>query len=133
MKNAILIVSMLFATTAFTQNQKIRVQESFFSTNYEIGDKDATATDIKLHLEKTGPAEAYSLWQRGHKQEINGTIWLGIGTAGMLLGLLAENDDAQLIGYTGAAVAYTTSLIFYINSGKNQGKAIKNYNKANGY
>lgn len=133
MKNSILFILMILATNAFTQNPKIRVQESFFSTNYEIGDKDATAKDVRLHLEKTGPAESYDLWQKGYKQQVNGNIFLGLGTAGLLVGLLAESDEAKLAGYMVGVIGSTTSLVFYLSSNKNGMNAIKKYNRANGY
>lgn len=117
----------------YAQNPKIRYQEGFFSTRYEIGDKDAKHNDVTLHLEKAATPQTYDLWKKGNRQENNAWIWIAVGSGGLLATILYPDSDTQIIGYSTAAVGYSTALVIGLNANKNQKRAIKDYNTANGY
>ena len=122
-------------TVSFSQSSelpKIRFSSGFFSTRYEIGEKDVTEKQVSLHLEKSSP-ESYYQWKRGRALGNQALVWSIIGTGGMLVGVLSQKTETKLIGYSTAAVGFTGALVCEIASGSKKEKAIRQYNKIAGY
>lgn len=139
MKNSILIFLMLAAfglnaqtTTPDPKPPKIRYTAGFFSTRYEIGDKDATTVDIHNHLEKNS-SEAYFHWKRGEQLTKNSWIWLGAGAICTIYAIASKDPTDQAIGYLGSAVCLTVSLVQGLSANGRFERGINAYNKQFGY
>ena len=64
---------------------KIRYYSGFFTTNFEIGDKDVSATEVATHLEKYSP-KAYYDFMRGSDLAKQSRLWLWAGVGGRMGG-----------------------------------------------
>ena len=120
------------AQTTTTKLPKLRYQDGFLSTKYEIADKPASATDIGLHLEKTNP-DANHHWRQAKSLETQATVFLLLGTGGLFAGLLLKNEKAKIAGYAAGGGFALIGLVTAIGSGSHEHKAFEEYNRAAGY
>jgi len=133
-----LLIPVLFAALSLqaqtTTNTlpKIRYQEGFLSTKWELGDKDVKQPDIKLHLQKTNN-DAFYQWRRADALEIQTVIWTVLATGGLVGGLLLKNDNAKLYSLGGAIGFGVIGLATGLTAGAKRKKAVNIYNKAAGY
>ena len=138
MKHFLLVTALLFSVFSYAQvtekPPKIRYSTGFFSTKWEIGDKDKTPNEVQLHLDKYDNDASYN-FKRARSLEKQTTIFLLLGTAGMAVGLFAGegNEEVALAGYGSAVVFYSISLGTIISSKKKYEKAVNGYNKKFGY
>lgn len=112
--------------------EKIRYYSGFFSTNFEIGDKDVSATEVATHMEKYSP-KAYYDFKRGSELAKQSNTWSYIGLGGLLVGLLSSNIDNALLGYSVGTVGFTVSTIKGFKSQAKQKSGIDKYNQKFGY
>lgn len=115
-----------------TKWPKLRVNSGFLSTEYELGDKDVSAKDVRLHLEKANP-EAYHQWRKSESNATTGLILTLGGAIATLVGATTTESTTGAAAYITAAGLYTGALIASISSGANQKKAVSTYNKFAGY
>jgi len=111
---------------------KIRYSTGFFTTNFEIGDKDVSATEVATHMEKYSP-KAYYDFKRGSELAKQSNTWSYIGLGGLLVGLLSSNIDNALLGYSVGTVGFTVSTIKGFKSQAKQKSGIDKYNQKFGY
>lgn len=134
MKNLLLLAfSIAFCSTLLAQAQpKIRYNQGFLSYKFEIGDKDASQKEVKLHLEKTSPNAAEKYHQSevaGHRALLCSIIMLG----GAVVGIVSKDADVQLYGYSAVVAAGVGTLIFNISRKSKLEKSIDIYNRQFGY
>ena len=138
MKNTLLALALLSALSAFGQTPaakpaKLRYNPGFFSTRYELGDKDVKPPEIRLHLEKHDAA-AYHLWRRADGARRSGWVWAAVAGAGALAAAFSDGDEALAAGGWGVcAVGLTGTLVCDLNEKKRREKAIDTYNRKFGY
>lgn len=121
-----------FSLQAQTQLPKIRLQKTFWSVKYELGDKDTKPAEIRTHLQKNNQ-DAYYLWRRADALQTQSLVWTTLGTLSMLVGILADGDGAKLGGYGSAVLFYSVGLGTGLASNGKRQKSIDAYNKAAGY
>ncbi len=136
MKN-LLVVSLLLCIFSITSNAqekpgKLRYSAGFFTTNYEIGDLDASQKDVLNHLEKYN-ANAYYDFKRGISLDNQSTIWLLASTAGLLVAVTSKNDGWILAGAGLTLIGGSISLYDSFAGARRKEKAINTYNSAFGY
>lgn len=125
----------LCAANAFGQAAppKLRYNPGFFSTRYELGDKDISARNITLHLEKHDAA-AYHTWQRANDARKAGWVWCGVAALGAVVGAFSSTDTVlPAAGWGVAAVGLTGVLVCDLNEKKRRERAIDGYNRKYGY
>lgn len=138
MKNTLLPLALLCAFAAFGQTpaakpEKLRYNVGFFSTRYELGNKDVKAREVRLHLEKHDAA-AYHLWRRAEGASRAGLGWSLAGLAGALVGAFAtDNAGVSAAGWGVCAVGLTGGLVCSLNEKKRRERAIDGYNRKFGY
>lgn len=135
MKNICALTLMMICINVLSAQQtqpKVRYSAGFFTTRYEIGDKDVKQPDVLAHFEKTHVPSYYD-FKRGMALETSGMIGLLIGSTGLLTGVLAKGNGVQLVGYSFAVVGSSYSLIALLSSQSKKEKAINAYNKNFGY
>lgn len=111
---------------------KLRITKHFLSTAYELGDSTAKPAAVRLHLEQYN-AKAYHHWRQADKADGSATVWMLIGSGGLLTGLLAKKQGIQAAGYGIGAVGYGASLVIGLNGMRNRSKAVSVYNTEAGY
>jgi len=129
----LIVISLTF--NGFSQTKefaKVRYTTGFFTTKYEIGDKDADEKTVLAHFEKTYPG-AYYDFKRGMALDVQSTVSGVIGSAGLLIGLFSKKSGSKAVGYGIGAVGYTYSLIVSIGAKAKKESAINAYNKNFGY
>lgn len=134
-KSVFLLAFIVSSISLFAQSDKlpkIRYSSGFFSTKYEIGDKDVKQKDILLHLEKNNTA-AYYEFKRGSALGVQSIVWGIVGLAGFSVGTFSSSNEAKVIGYGSAAVGFSVELVTLIISQKKLEKGIDIYNQDNGY
>ena len=112
--------------------EKIRYYSGFFSTNFEIGDKDVSATEVATHMEKYSP-KAYYDFMRGSDLAKQSRLWLWAGVGGMLVGTFSSNPSNSLLGYSTAVLGYSIGYAKVFKSMKKQKSGIDKYNQKFGY
>lgn len=132
-----LLAFFLFSGSLYSQSPtlpKLRVNNGFFSTKYELGDKDIKEKEVALHLEKYS-AESYHLWKRSNSLGIQSTIYSIIGAGAFITGFaISENNPKGAVtSYLVSAGAFTASLVTYLGYASKRDKAINTYNKFAGY
>lgn len=135
MKNMCALTLMIICINVLSAQQtqpKVRYSAGFFTTRYEIGDKDVKQPDVLAHFEKTYQP-AYYDFRRGMSLEMGGMVGLLVGSVGLLTGVLANEPGVQIAGYSTGLVGYSYSLIALLSSGAKKEKAINAYNKNFGY
>lgn len=136
MKKPLLIAGLLcLACCARAQSDKlpkIRITDGFFSTQIELGDKDVTGKEIRLHLEKTNP-EAYHKWRRYESLSNQSAVFTVVCVAGLVGGLLLKNDNAKLASLGGSVVFGGIGLGTALGAASNRKKAVDQYNRSAGY
>jgi hypothetical protein len=105
---------------------------SFFTSNFEIGDKDVSATEVATHMEKYSP-KAYYDFKRGSELAKQSNTWSYIGLGGILVGLLSSNTDNTALAYTVGIVGITVGSIKGFKSQAKQKSGIDKYNQKFGY
>ena len=135
-KTALLLIFCAFSAATIAQEAnklpKFRITTGFLTTKYELGDKDADAKEIRLHLEKNSP-EAYYQWRRGESATTTSNVLMWCGVVAGIVGLAAPSTDAQIAGWLSAAGLYTGSLVASLSAGKRKEQARDIYNRAAGY
>lgn len=126
------MLAQMQAQTTAAKLPKLRFENKFLSTKYEIGDKFATAADIGLHLEKNNP-DAYHHWRQAQSLETQTTVFLLLAAGSMVAGLLLKNDNAKIAGYGAGAGFAVIGLVTAISSDGHHKKAFDTYNRAAGY
>lgn len=139
MKNSILIFLMLAAfglnaqtTTPDPKPPKIRYTAGFLTTKYEIGDKDASQTEVRLQIEKHSTAGYYE-FRRGEKLVEQSLFWLIAGAGASVAGALSEKTSSKAIWFGSSAVLCTVSLVQSLTGPSRMDKGISIYNKQFGY
>lgn len=136
MKKILLAVTLLFSISLQSQTEtkppKIRYSAGFFTTKWELGDKDVSEKQVREHLEKYS-SEAYHYWRKAEGNEKTALVFSIIMLGGIITGIVAEKDDTQLIGYSVAAGAGIVTLITTLSGSKNANKATTIYNRKYGY
>jgi hypothetical protein len=136
MKNILLAVMLLFSLSLQGQTEtkppKLRYSSGFFTTKWELGDKDVSAKEVRSHLEKHS-SEAYHYWRKAEGAATTSLIFNIVMIGGFITGIVSEDDQTQLIGYSVAAGAGLVSLVAVISSGSNAKKATNTYNRKFGY
>lgn len=119
---------------------KLRMNESGFSMNFEIGDKDATKKDVLKHLEanRAATGEAYYLFQKANQQNTASWIWMTaaiIGSGLCIYGIATEGptSSAALTGGGLFLVTATGAVIVSFQSSSNYKKSVSTYNRFAGY
>jgi len=115
--------------------EKIRYYSGFFSTNFEIGDKDVSATEVATHIEKYSP-KAYYDFMRGSELAKQSNLWLIVGLGGCLVAttsLSNDNLDNAILGLTIGAAGFGISSFKGFKSIAKQKSGIDKYNQKFGY
>ncbi len=128
----ILLFPVLIAAQTDTKPPKLRIEPSFLSTKYELGDKTTPKKEVALHL-KQYESDAYIKWKAADRSDTNGLIWSILGFAGTMVGIFSEENETSLIGYSTAVVGFSGALICSLNSKSRRQSAIDIYNRKYGY
>ena len=121
----------LFSQTTAAKPPKLRYTTGFFSTKWELGDKDVTPPEIQLHLDKNDNEAAYN-FRRARALSLQSSVFSLLGAVGILVGVFTD-DTVSLVGY-GAGVAFSgISIGTGIASKSKYDKAVNGYNKKFGY
>ncbi len=123
--------SFLYAQTE-SKPPKLRIEHSFFSTRYELGDKTTPHKDVALHLKKHEP-DAYIKWKAADRASINGLLWSIVGLGGIVVGVASSESETQLAGYTVGAIGFGMVLITDFSEKAKRQRAIDIYNTKFGY
>ncbi len=119
-------------TTTPGQLPKIRFHDKLFTTAWELGEKDVAQSDIRAHLQKNN-ADAYYQFRRSESLTNQTSVFLLLGTAGLLCGVLLKNDTAKIAGL-GAGVGFgSAALIAALSADSRRDKAVSLYNRFAGY
>lgn len=136
MKIALLAFALLFSLSLQSQTEtkppKLRYTSGFFTTKWELGDKDVSEKEVRSHLEKHS-SEAYHYWRKAEGNGKTALVFSIIMLGGFITGIVAEKDETQLIGYSVAAGAGIVTLITTLSASKNADKAATTYNRKFGY
>jgi hypothetical protein len=134
MKNLLLLITLSLPFFLHAQDKpgKIRVQQGFLSTKYEIGDKTTPAKQVALHLKNYEP-DAYLKWKLADRAGTQSLVWSFVGLTGSLIGLFAEDTNIKVFGWSTGLVGASISLIAGISSSSRRDKAIDIYNRKFGY
>lgn len=136
MKNILLVFLIAFAASATAQETskppKLRINSGFFTTKYELGDKDIKPKEVRTHLEKTSP-EAYYLWRKSESATTSALIFAVAGLGGAVYGLTAKDNTNKAAGFTAAATFELISMFAILSASARQEKAVDTYNKKFGY
>ena len=111
---------------------KLRIENGFFSTKYEIGDKTTPSKQVASHL-KVHDTDAYIKWKAADRAQNNLALWTVVGSVGLLVGVFAGNTQTKVVGFSAAAVGYGISIVPLINSSSRRQKSIDMYNRKFGY
>ena len=111
---------------------KIRFQDGFFSTKWELGDNKVSEYEIGNQLQKHNN-EAYYQWRRAKSLETQTVIYLLLASAGILTGTLVKSDAGKIAGFSAGGAFAIISLGTAIGSDGKQKKAISLYNSSAGY
>lgn len=121
----------LFSQTTAANPPKLRYTAGFFSTKWELGDKDVTLPEIQLHLNKNDNEAAYN-FRRARALSAQSSVFSLLGAVGLLVGVFT--DDATSIAGYGAGVVFSGISIGTGIASKNKyEKAVNGYNKKFGY
>lgn len=136
MKSILLAVALLFSFSLQSQTEtkppKFRYSSGFFTTKWELGDKDVSAKEVRSHLEKHS-SEAYHYWRKAEGNATTSVVFSIVMLGGFITGLVSDNEETQLIGYSVAAGAGIVTLVTTLSSGRNAKKAVNTYNRKFGY
>lgn len=136
MKLFLTLALLFFSVTLFCQTEvkqpKLRYSAGFFTTKWELGDKDVTTKEVQSHLEKHS-ADAYHHWRKSETSGTTSIIFGVIAIGGLIVGMTSENEDTQLIGYGVTIGAGTVSLVSALVSHGHTEKAVTVYNRKYGY
>lgn len=136
MRYLLILASFFFTSILCAQTEtkppKLRIEKTFFSTRYELGDKTTPSKDVALHLKKH-ESDAYIKWKSADRAGNNGLFWAVVGLTGSLVGLLAEKPEYQLAGIGVGLVGVGTAIILENNEKVRRQKAIDIYNTKFGY
>lgn len=134
LKIILALLPILICTEIFGQTNpaKLRYSQGFFSTNYELGEKDVSKQKVSLHLEKHS-SDAYYNFKRGLALETQSNISGIVGASGFLIGLLAKKPGWQITGYSVAVLGFSIELGTLFVSNKKKEKGINIYNEKFGY
>lgn len=128
----VLLFSISLQSQTETKPPKLRYTSGFFTTKWELGDKDVSEKEVRSHLEKHS-SEAYHYWRKAEGNGKTALVFSIIMLGGFITGIVAEKDETQLIGYSVAAGAGIVTLITTLSSSKNADKAVTIYNRKFGY
>lgn len=132
----IILLALLFPLIMMAQTEtkppKLRIEQGFLSTRYELGDKTTPSKDVALHL-KQYESDAYIKWKDADRAITNELIWTIIGIGGGLVGLFSSEPENQLAGYGVGVVGFSAALVCNINGKSRRQKAIDIYNSKFGY
>lgn len=129
---ALLIGCLLSAQVSTNKLPKIRYQEGFLSTKWELGDKDVRPADIRLHLEKNNQ-EAFYQWRRADALDVQTVIW-SLLCAGAGVGAIFIKDDKPKLAALGGCVLFGgIGIVTGLTAGGKRKKAVTLYNRAAGY
>ncbi len=136
MKQILLAATLLFCFSLHGQTEnkppKLRYTSGFFSTKWELGDKDVSEKEVRTHLEKHS-SEAYHYWRKAEGNGKTSLVFSVIMLGGSIAGLVAEKDETKLIGYSVAAGAGIVTLVTTLSGSSNADKAVTTYNRKFGY
>lgn len=142
MKKIIITLLILITYTYLTAQteipSKIRVYKSILNTKYEIGQKDATRSDIDQHLLKHNPDALY-YFRKGNDQARNGLLLEAIGIGLVLTSFLINPDDpdkllSRRLTTIGIGAALTiTGIVVNIKGQQKVQKSVDLYNQNFGY
>ena len=137
MKGLLVLILMLATASLNAQPNtstlpKIRFQEGFFSTKWELGEKDVPEYEIGNHLQKHNN-EAYYQWRRAKSLETQTVIYLLLASGGILTGALVKSDAGKIAGFSAGGAFAIISLGTAIGSGAKQKRAVNLYNRGAGY
>jgi|OM-RGC.v1.026053156 hypothetical protein len=136
MRLLILCLALLAAGASHAQNDfpqpKLRYSVGFLSARYELGDQDATAQQVRDHLQTTSQ-EAYQYWQKADGHNLAGSVLGLVGAVGLLVGVLSKSDTGKILGYGSAAAGFGASAVFTFTSAAHRERAVNTYNFAYGY
>lgn len=127
----ILVFSVGIQLQAQSKPQKLRYSTGFFSSKWEIGDKDVKPNEVQLHLDKYD-TDAAANFKKAKSLQLQTSIFSLLGSIGILVGALTE-DETALVGYGSGVVFSGIAIGTGVASGKKYKKAMDGYNKKYGY
>ena len=128
----LLFTCVLHAQVTTIKLPKIRYQEGFLSTKWELGDKDVKPADIRLHLEKNNQ-EAFYQWRRADALDVQTVIWSLLCAGGAVGGVLLKDDKPKLVALGGCVLFGTIGITTGLVAGSKRKKAVTLYNRSAGY
>ena len=125
-----LILSTLLTFSFISLNaQYVTYDIGLFKTHYYIDGVKSNTIDIE-HMMIHNQASADN-WKRYKKQLTISSIFSGVGTAGLVTGLVSDNTDVSLAGYTVGLLSSVASLVTISKAKSSHKLAIDNYNVVN--
>lgn len=121
----------VFSQTGSQSQPKLRYQNGFFNVKWELGQKDVTANEVQLHLDKTDTDASYN-FKRARALEKQSAIFTILASAALIAGL-STKDEAAIAGYGTCIVFSSIGLGTSITSKKKYDKAVSIYNRKYGY
>lgn len=127
-----LLLLPLFLAAQTTKPPKLRIEKTFFATRYELGDKTTPHKEVAQHL-KVHETDAYIYWKRADQSANRELGWAVVGLLGAVVGLVSEEPENALLGWSTSAVGFGASLICNLSGNQKRQKAIDTYNVKFGY
>lgn len=132
MIQAILICVCLNAQVNTGNLPKIRYQEGFLNTRWELGDKDVRAGEIRLHLQKNNQ-EAFYQWRRSDALDVQTVVWALLCAGAGVGAVLLKDDKPKLAALGGCVLFGGIGLVTGLTAGSKRKKAVTLYNRTAGY